>query len=276
MPELRHSVLPVSNTSFFCVSAISTLVLVSLGLGCARTGEAAEASTRPSAVTPRRPVVIELFTSEGCSSCPPADDLLADLIGEAQSHGQPVYAMAFHVDYWDRLGWRDPFSSGDNSARQRRYAAAFGTDQVYTPQMVINGKSGFNGSDAREARKQVQAELEKPVLLEPTITPEKVLDGRLTIGYAVKGAPKGMMINVAVVERSVTTRVERGENGGRNLRHSNVVRAFGTAMLTETGADKLELRLPESLDPKNALVIGFVQDGKSMAVMGANSADFPR
>jgi hypothetical protein len=246
-----------------------------VGLGCARTGEAAEASTQPAAGPVSAPVVVELFTSEGCSSCPPADDLLADLTREAQSHGQPVYAMAFHVDYWDRLGWRDPFSSADFSARQHRYATTFGSDQVYTPQMVINGKSGFAGSDATEARKQIRAAMEERVATEIVMKAERAADGRLTIACTVTGAPKASVLNVALVERSVTSHIQRGENAGRTLRHCNVVRAFGSATLTEGNTAKIELKPPESLGSNNAMLIGFVQDGKSMVVVGASTADLP-
>jgi hypothetical protein len=245
-----------------------------IGLGCTQISDAAEPSTRPATGPAGAPVVIELFTSEGCSSCPPADDLLADLIGEAQSHAQPVYAMAFHVGYWDRLGWRDPFSAGEFTVRQRRYATAFGTDQVYTPQMVINGKSGFVGSDGTEARKQIRAAMTEHVATELAMKPEKGPNGRLTIACTLADAPKGSLLNVALVERSVTTHVQRGENAGRTLRHCNVVRAFGTAMLSDRNTATIELKPPASLDPKNAMLIGFLQDGKSMSVLGASTADF--
>jgi hypothetical protein len=220
-------------------------------------------------------VVIELFTSEGCSSCPPADDLLANLVNEAKSTLQPVYAMAFHVDYWDGLGWRDPFSSPDSSARQRTYAAAFGTDQVYTPQMIINGNPGFIGSDAIEARKQIRKALEKAATSEVMIDAKRESDGRLTVAYAIKGAAKGAVLNVVAVETNAVSQVQRGENAGRSLRHVNVVRAFATASLTEKKVGKIELKAPGSLNAKNALIVGFVADGNTMTVTGAAGAGFP-
>lgn len=141
--------------------------------------------------------------------------------------------------------------------------------------MVVNGKSGFNGSDGDEARRQVRAAMEQPVATVVVLKAEKTSDGRLTIAYTVRDAAKGALLSVALVEHSVTTQVERGENASRTLRHANVVRAFGTASLTESNTGKIELKPPESLGPKNALLIGFVQDEKTMAVAGASTADLP-
>jgi hypothetical protein len=276
MADSRKFAVTARSKVVFAIAVSTSLLFFTIAIGCARPGEAAEASTR--ATTSNRghaPVVIELFTSEGCSSCPPADDLVADLIGEANSHQEPVYALAFHVDYWDRLGWRDSFSSADYSSRQRRYAAALGTGQVYTPQLVVNGRIGFDGSDAREARKQIRTAAEQPSAAQLVMTPRKPTGGKLTIDYAVRGAPKLSVLNAALVERSVATSVERGENAGRTLRHANVVRAFGTASLADQNTGKIELKLPESLDPKNTSLIGFIQDDKSMAVLGAAAADLP-
>jgi hypothetical protein len=95
--------------------------------------------------------VVELFTSEGCSSCPPADRLLARIADEAAHSGQPVYALAFHVGYWDRLEWSDRFADPAFSRRQERYAAALGMPAVYTPEMIVNGRASFVGSDERRA-----------------------------------------------------------------------------------------------------------------------------
>ena len=117
------------------------------------TPSAAPPVSRPATTGPSPVAVVELFTSEGCSSCPPADVLLSKLSAETAKSGSGVYYLAFHVDYWDRLGWPDRFASADYTARQRAYAAAAGTRQVYTPQAVVNGAGkGFVGSDATAAR----------------------------------------------------------------------------------------------------------------------------
>src|SRR6266545_881299 len=112
--------------------------------GCDPGGGDAAAAT-PAPAGARAAVVVELFTSQGCSSCPPADRLLTRLPGSID--GVLVLPLAFHVDYWDDLGWRDPFSSADWTARQKRYAAAIAGGHVYTPQLVVQGREDMVGSD---------------------------------------------------------------------------------------------------------------------------------
>jgi hypothetical protein len=106
--------------------------------------------------------VVELFTSEGCSSCPPADDILVDIAREARQSKRAIYPLAFHVDYWDQLGWKDPFGSAAYSRRQDDYVAAFGGEGPYTPQMVVNGRVGFVGSRREQAQREIARALEQP------------------------------------------------------------------------------------------------------------------
>src|SRR5579872_1730072 len=110
----------------------------------------------------RTPVVIELFTSEGCSSCPPADRLLARLENEQPVPQAEILVMEEHVDYWDQLGWRDPFSAASYTQRQQEYALAFGTEDVYTPEMVVDGRPGFTGSDDRRALEAIRDSASAP------------------------------------------------------------------------------------------------------------------
>src|SRR5215470_16941428 len=118
---------------------------------------------------PRTPIVVELFTSEGCSSCPPADAFLAQLEARQPVVGAEVIAIEEHVDYWDQLGWRDPFSSADWTERQRKYAAVLGNGNIYTPQMVVNGSVEFVGSRERSGRSAIdQAAQQKTIPLTVT------------------------------------------------------------------------------------------------------------
>jgi hypothetical protein len=165
-----------------------------------------------------RPVVVELFTSEGCSSCPPADKLLAELANRPD-----VLALSFHVDYWDRLGWKDPYSSQEATERQNRYATLLHLTSVYTPQIVVDGKRQAVGSDHADvehalslARRDRQ---EVPVTL--------ALDhGRAQVKLGTGGDVASASLLLIGFDRRHVSAVKRGENGGRTLSHVNVVRGF--------------------------------------------------
>ena len=145
--------------------------------------------------------VVELFTSEGCSSCPPADALLAEMVQDARTHGRPVYCLAFQVDYWNRLGWTDPYSDAAFSRRQYDYAHALSLGGVYTPQMIVNGTDEFVGSDRERSRKSIDAALKRPAKTTLKLNEKKTGAGSVVITYETSSAPKGAVVNVAVAER---------------------------------------------------------------------------
>jgi hypothetical protein len=218
--------------------------------------------------------VVELFTSEGCSSCPPADVLLAEIIQEARKQNRPVFGLAFHVDYWNRLGWTDPFSDAAFSRRQHEYAKAFKSDQVYTPQMIVNGSAELVGSDRARARAGIDAALKRPAKASVKLHPEKAADRDvLPFAYEVTGAPRGAVLNVALVERGLVTKVNRGENAGRTLRHENVVRRFQTRSLDNSAKGTVEFKPPADLVRQNASVIAYVQEANLRTVLGAAAVD---
>lgn len=221
-------------------------------------------SAEPVALRIAVPVaVVELFTSEGCSSCPPADALLLDLA----ERGDPrLLPLAFHVDYWNRLGWRDPFSDAAYSQRQRAYARAFGSDRVYTPQMVVNGRREFVGSRRLEAERAIQQALEASASATVEVA-ARVAGRTVTVDYAVTGAPDDAVLHLALVQRRAEQAVPRGENAGRTLRHANVVRAFETV---SAGMGTQPLTLPRGLRSAEASIVGFAQDPATMHVFGAS------
>ena len=172
------------------------------------------------------PVVVELFTSQGCSSCPPADAFLTDLVRQRQD----VLALAFHVTYWNYLGWRDPFSFDAATARQRDYARLLGSDGIYTPEMVVDGASAFVGSNRDDRLRAIGHAVPKsvPVSL-------RAAGAELTIAVG-SGAGQGRILLIGY-DPSHRTSVGRGENGGQSLVESNIVRSLtpigrwvGTAM----------------------------------------------
>ncbi len=216
--------------------------------------------------------VVELFTSEGCSSCPPADAALAELVENAAAHGSPVFPIAFHVDYWDRLGWKDPFSTAAASDRQNRYAQAFGTTTIYTPQMIVNGRVEFVGSDRARAKQEIAAALKAAPTATLSLKIGKRTEKELSIAYTAAGAPADTLLTLVVVERGLSTQVPRGENAGSLLKHENVARAFDSIPITAAKGDA-KLPLPPDLKADHASVIGYLQNAKTMQVLHAVKID---
>lgn len=169
------------------------------------------------AEAPRRPTVVELFTSQGCSSCPPADALLTRL----QQADPDLLPLDLHVTYWDRLGWKDPFSFAAVTARQREYSAGFGQNSVYTPQLVVDGRYQAVGSDA-EAVRQAIARARAAAAAVPLSLVQDAGGLRVRAGA---GAGRGTLLLVGF-DRTHTTPVRNGENDGRTLTETNVVRAL--------------------------------------------------
>ncbi len=222
----------------------------------------------------RTPVVIELFTSEGCSSCPPADRLLARLENEQPVPQADILVMEEHVDYWDHLGWRDPFSAASYTQRQQDYALAFGSEDVYTPEMVVDGRPGFTGSDGRHALQAIRDSAAAP---QATVSIHREGDSKIGIsaGHFPAGT-KNVEIVVAITEDGLGNNVLRGENAGRRLNHAAVARSlasvaqFDARKSTEYNAD-LPLRLMPEWNRQKLRVIAFVQDRSSHRILGAAS-----
>jgi hypothetical protein len=251
------------------------LALLALVVSACRSSSAAgiaQAHAGEASPSPGGVAVVELFTSEGCSSCPPADVLLADL----QHQNPSVYALEFHVDYWDNLGWPDRFSSPDWTRRQRAYARSLGDPSLYTPQMIVGGADAFNGSDRTRAKADVVRSLERPAPVHLSVRPHSAGPEAVAIDFDAPGAPADATVDIAVVQHGATTDVRAGENAGRTLRHVNVVRAFAVASLPSS---TLTIRVPTSLRRSDGEVIAFVQreanGGGGMPILGAARAPLP-
>lgn len=202
------------------VILISAAVLA--GASCAtRQVESRSAIEKDSsALAARQPVLVELFTSEGCESCPAAERTLRFLEEQQVVSGAEIIGLAFHVDYWDQYGWKDRFSSSEYTRRQERYALQFGIDSTYTPQMVVDGGTQFIGSDMTKAIKSITrfAATQKG-----TIAAE-FAEGLLKIKIDGLGKHGKATVYLAVAEDGLSTEVGGGENQGRKLDHSSVVR----------------------------------------------------
>ena len=230
----------------------------------------------------RTPVVVELFTSEGCSSCPPADALLARLEREQPVAGAEVVALAQHVDYWNDLGWADPFSSHEFSERQSEYAGAFGNDGVYTPQMIVDGRTEFPGGESGKAFETIaQAAREPKAEVSLARAAEQADAGdALRLSVRVMRLPKltdgdAADVLLAVTESDLSSDVARGENAGRRLTHVCVVRALTKIGYVSAATPPFEADPVVALDKnwrrETLRAVVFLQEHTSRRVVGAAS-----
>lgn len=235
----------------------------------------AEASPKPEAKNPAAAsggtVVLELFTSQGCSSCPPADRLLTTL-GTEQFASGTVIPLAWHVDYWNRLGWSDPFSSAQWSARQREYARVMRSSQVYTPQLILNGQTQLVGSSERAVRAEIARQLARKRLGFVSIRSLKPAASVLHVELEARADPSytsgRMKLNVVLFENGVTTAVRRGENSGRALRNDHIVRWASEPLAFQTKSS-IEIPLDSSWRPQNLGVAAFIQDSRTLEIFAA-------
>jgi hypothetical protein len=208
--------------------------------------------------------IVELFTSEGCSSCPPADQLLAAM----EAENKALFVLSYHVDYWDRAGWKDPFSQAAFSDRQRQYAQNFHLRNMYTPQAVVNGTEEFVGSDKQRMLSSLQGKSVEE--LKPDLHRKDM--ATLTLSYTPNNKTPAYL-QVAFVQLQATIVVKGGENQGRTLHHVNVVRQLVT--LETKKANTVEIKIPPALQGTPFKVILFVQQKEDMRITAACSRLFP-
>jgi hypothetical protein len=219
--------------------------------------------------------VVELFTSEGCSSCPPADRLVSRLAAEAREKSTPVVVIAYHVDYWDHLGWRDRFAYREFSALQQQYARHLGERRLFTPQIVVNGRSLHIGSDGPSVRAAIAGALVDAASVHLDLTCVRK-PGRpaLQVTTTITGPSDSSMVRVVAVERNLRTSVQAGENRGRTLRHDNVARSVASA-LPRNGVATVVLELPAEVDLPHTDVVAIAQDVDSLEIIGATAVPAP-
>jgi hypothetical protein len=232
------------------------------------------------------PVVVELFTSEGCSSCPPADALLAKLNAVGRIGNAQIVALEEHVDYWDDQGWRDPFSSHDWTTRQYAYAGVLGNRNPYTPQIVVDGSAELSGGRAQQALQSIAAaaaQAKVPVTLSQAAEDQR---GKEEVSVQVGRllpSPKGGAAEVwlAITETGLHSSVTRGENAGHELSHAAVVRSM--RKIGEAKADRdvsfsspASVPLRKEWNRDNLKAVAFVQEKNSMKILGAAEVSLHR
>lgn len=200
------------------------------------------------------PLVIELFTSQGCSSCPPADALLGKLAAAGHSDGRPIVALSFHVDYWNDLGWADPFSTQAWTQRQQQYSLALGEDRVYTPELVVGGGAGMVGSQAATVARAIAAAPKQQAITATAVWTANSVTVEAT-------APAGADVWVAVWQDAAKTHVTGGENSGASMLGDRVVRTL-ERVATNGHTGKLVVALPATWNAGGAVAFAQRPDKK--------------
>jgi hypothetical protein len=244
------------------------------------------ASTRSKSAAPQTgatqpvPVVVELFTSEGCSSCPPADALLARLESQQPVAGAQIIALEEHVDYWNNGGWMDPFSSPEWTRRQGDYAASLKNQNPYTPQIVVDGITGFVGSHEGAARQAIEKAATQPkarVSLSVAPSAKPNVEQAAVLVDQINGSGHGDKpeIWLAVTESGLHSAVVAGENAGSELHHASIVRAFRKVASMNPSKEtsysgNTTVHLDSSWKRQNVRIVVFVQEQKSRQILGAS------
>jgi hypothetical protein len=222
------------------------------------------------------PVLVELFTSEGCSSCPPADALLQRMDDSQPVAGAQLIVLSEHVDYWDRLGWKDPYSSAELTDRQSAYVRTLGLATAYTPQFIVDGTAELKSGDEQDNRKIIEEAATMPTI--PVRIGAVTVDGgdpavlRTRIEADGSADKHNADVYVAVALNQAESQVLRGENAGRNLSYVAVVQQITKVGKLKKGAnfsEDVQVRLKPGTDPKNVRLIAFVQESGPGKLLGA-------
>ncbi len=246
------------------------------GLACAVWGPS---SSCPDTCVDRcqpKAVLVELFTSEGCSNCPPADALLRQLSGTRTASGQLIVGISEHVTYWNSLGWADPFSSEVYTGRQNAYGERFNLDSVYTPQMVVNGAEQLVGSDKARLTRAIDQQLHQPAPITLRILSVHPSGARISVTFSADGEipPRGAEIIAVLADDADTSSVLRGENSGRTLAHVAVARSLQrVTILSTAGQQTVEINVLPSLPQTQARhLVLFAQAPGHGRVLGVATA----
>jgi hypothetical protein len=249
------------------------------GLGVALIGlmlGAGFGPAQPGSPTPAVPVLAELFTSEGCNSCPPADTLLEILLQQQPIEGGYVIALSEHVTYWDHQGWKDPFGSQQFTARQQQYGRRFNLESIFTPQLVIDGTHQVVGSDKRAIEKALLESIKtpKPALNVAVSTTDGVVNAAAS-GPGLTG-DKDAELWFALTEDHLVVDVKRGENANKTMKHSGVVRVLQSAGSVDVTSKRVSFKLSPEWKRDNLRVVAFVQSKSNRKIFSTAHAALSR
>jgi hypothetical protein len=212
--------------------------------------------------------IVELFTSQGCSSCPAADKLLNEIVEKAEQENKPVIGLSYHVSYWNYLGWKDPYSDENYNTVQRRYAEAL-QSSVYTPQMIIDGKQEFVGSDQEKVNQGLQhasTKSQEYTIILSNLTQHKK---DATLNYQFNKIPMNEHLIILLVKKHVENPVPRGENKGRLLKHDNVVVYRQEVELAKQGS----ITLPSTVLKESNSIVIYSQNSKTLTISCATKME---
>lgn len=252
-------------------TVVLAIVGLSIGAGILRS-----VRVKAEASEGRTPILVELFTSEGCSSCPSADRLL-EQFDRKPIAGAELIVLSEHVDYWNQIGWKDPYSQHFFSDRQSTYGQRFGLDSIYTPQMVVDGTTQFVGSDSSKASKAFAGAIRRPKipvhLSTANVDASGGLQGHIEVGKLESslGLPEAE-VHLALALNHAESQVLAGENAGHKLAHTAVVKSLTRIGVLKQGksmAKDIQLKLDPSSHPNNFRLIAFVQAVQQGPVVGA-------
>lgn len=212
-------------------------------------------------------VVLELFTSQGCSSCPSADKLLKEI--KQTYNEKEVITLSYHVDYWDYIGWKDPFAKEAFTKKQRVYGSKFYSSSIYTPQVVVNGKEHFVGSQRSTMNTKLKSYLSKQSANSVSINNSKVASGKVSFDYAIEGDVANKSIRLALVINDRETYVKRGENRSRTLNNSNIV-VSELNFEIEDASGKGQILIPNLVKDTDELRVVLIVQNKRLDITGAS------
>lgn len=263
--------LRISSFHSFSLWDLTPLVLPVLFLvlaACINVQSETSSKLLPATGDQKGFAVVELFTSEGCSSCPPADKLIERISNE--NPDKRIYILAYHVDYWNHQGWKDPFSAREFTDRQRMYASWLNLQTIYTPQIVVNGATEFVGSDANTAARVISDGLHQIPANTLTLN-GKIEGGKINVNFQESAHEKRTDLLLALVQKTGESNVKAGENSGRHLSHVQIVRQLKRVDLNNNKTVSIDL--PAGFDATGWELTGLVQRASDGRITAAAKVD---